>query len=185
MRENRAEKPRENPTENHPDNPAPELISKSQDKRDMAALRDLGASLLDLPQARVDALPLNEKLAGALRDARRITSHEARRRQIQYIGKLMREQDPAPIRAALAEAAGQSASARARQKQLEQWRERLIKDDAALTEFAGEHPATDVQVLRTLIRNARKEIAGAHPPRAQRELFRVVREALAGVTEAP
>lgn len=167
------------------DGGAPDAISKSQHKRDMAALRDLGASLLDLPQARVDALPLNEKLAGALRDARRITSHEARRRQIQYIGKLMREQDPAPIRAALAEAAGQSASARARQKQLEQWRERLIKDDAALTEFAGEHPATDMQVLRTLIRNARKEIAGAHPPRAQRELFRVVREALAEAAEAP
>lgn len=167
------------------DDGAPALISKSQHKRDMAALRDLGASLLDLPQARVDTLPLNEKLAGALRDARRITSHEARRRQVQYIGKLMREQDPAPIRAALAAAAGQSASARARQKQLEQWRERLIRDDAALTEFAGEHPAADVQVLRTLIRNARKEIAGAHPPRAQRELFRVVRELVAGGAEAP
>ncbi len=164
------------------DGDAPEPISKSQHKRDMAALRDLGASLLDLPQARVDALPLSEKLAGALRDARRITSHEARRRQVQYIGKLMREQDPAPIRAALAEAAGQSAAARARQKRLEQWRERLVRDDAALTEFAGEHPAADVQVLRTLIRNARREIAGAHPPRAQRELFRVVRELLAAAT---
>ncbi len=167
------------------DDGAADVISKSQHKRDMAALRDLGASLLDLPQVRVDALPLGEKLAGALRDARRITSHEARRRQIQYIGKLMRVVDPAPIRAALAEAAGQSASARARQRQLEQWRERLIGDDAALTEFAGEHPAADMQVLRTLIRNARREIAGAHPPRAQRELFRVVREALTGETEAP
>jgi len=157
---------------------APEPISKSQHKRDMAALRDLGASLLDLPQARVDALPLSEKLAGALRDARRITSHEARRRQVQYIGKLMREQDPAPIRAALDEAAGKSAAARARQKQLEQWRERLLKDDAALTEFAGAYPGADLQVLRTLIRNARREIAGARPPRAQRELFRVVRELL-------
>lgn len=164
---------------------AADVISKSQHKRDMAALRDLGASLLDLPQARVDALPLSEKLAGALREARRITSHEARRRQVQYIGKLMREQDPAPIRAALAEAAGQSAAARARQKRLEQWRERLVKDDAALTEFAAEHPAADVQVLRTLIRNARKEIAGAHPPRAQRELFRVVRELVDGEQRAP
>jgi len=176
---------RENAAGNHPDDPAPEPISKSQHKRDMAALRDLGASLLDLPQARVDALPLSGKLADALRDARRITSHEARRRQVQYIGKLMREEDPEPIRAALAEAAGQSAAARARQKRLEQWRERLIKDDAALTEFAGENPSADVQVLRALIRNARKEIAGAHPPRAQRELFRVVRELLAAGAEAP
>lgn len=164
---------------------APAAISKSQHKRDMAALRDLGASLLDLPQASVDALPLGEKLAGALRDARRITSHEARRRQVQYIGKLMREVDPAPIRAALAAAAGQSASARARQRQIEQWRERLVADDAALTEFAGEHPAADLQVLRTLIRNARREIAGTHPPRAQRELFRVVRELLAAEAEVP
>lgn len=161
---------------------APERISKSQHKRDMTALQDLGASLLELPQAKVDALPLSEKLAAALRDARRISSHEARRRQLQYIGKLMREEDPAPIRAVLAAAAGQSAAARARQKRLEQWRERLIGDDAALTEFAGAHPGADLQVLRTLIRNARKEIAGAHPPRAQRELFRVVRQLLA--TEA-
>ena len=164
---------------------APERISKSQHKRDMAALQALGASLLDLPQARVDALPISEDLAAALRVARRITSHEARRRQVQYIGRLMREEDPAPIRAALAAAAGQSAAARAHHRQLEQWRERLIADDAALTAFASEHPAADLQVLRTLIRNARREIAGAHPPRAQRELFRLVRGLLDGEAEAP
>lgn len=164
---------------------APERISKSQHKRDMAALQSLGASLLDLPQAQVDALPISTELAAALREARRITSHEARRRQVQYIGKLMRAEDPAPIRAALAAAAGQSSAARARQRQLEQWRERLIADDAALTAFAIEHPAADLQVLRTLIRNARREIAGAHPPRAQRELFRLVRGTLVGEEEAP
>jgi ribosome-associated protein len=154
-----------------------EIVSKSQVKRDMAELRSLGVSLLELPQSQVEALSLPEALAAALRDARRITSHEARRRQMQYIGKLMREVDPAPIRAALEAAAGRSGAARARQRQLEQWRERLIADDSALTEFAAAHPAVDLQSLRTLIRNARKEIAGARPPRAQRELFRMVRDA--------
>jgi ribosome-associated protein len=154
-----------------------EIVSKSQVKRDMAELRALGVSLLELPQAQVDALELPEALAGALREARRITSHAARKRQVQYIGKLMREVDPTPIRAALNAVAGRSGAARARQRRLEQWRERLIADDAALTEFAAEHPGIDLQSLRALIRNARKEIAGARPPRAQRELFRMVREA--------
>ena len=70
----------------------------------------------------------------------------------------------------------QSATVRARQKRLEQWRERLIADDAALTEFASEHAGADLQAMRTLIRNARKEIAESKPPRAQRELFRVLRD---------
>jgi len=164
---------------------APEPISKSQHKRDMAALRDLGASLLELPQAQVEAIALPEKLAAALREARRITSHEARRRQVQYIGRLMRETDPEPIRAALAAATGRSAMARAQQRQLELWRERLIQDDAALTEFAAAAPAADLQVLRSLIRNARREIAGARPPRSQRELFRLVRDLLGATAEAP
>ena len=88
----------------------------------------------------------------------------------------MRRVDPEPVRAALAAIAGQSAAARAQQRRLEGWRERLIGDDAALTEFAVEHPQADLQALRALIRNARREIAEARPPRAQRELFRVLRE---------
>ena len=124
------------------------------------------------------------QLLAAVREAQRITSHGALRRQVQYIGKVMRKVDPEPVRAALAAIAGNSAAARARQKRLEQWRERLIGDDEALTElmseFAGEHSGVDLQAMRTLIRNARKEIAEARPPRAQRELFRVLREALEG-----
>ena len=81
-----------------------------------------------------------------------------------------------PVRAALAEIAGQSAAARARQRRLEQWRERLIGDDGALTEFASQHAGADLQALRALIRNARREIVEGRPPRAQRELFRFLRE---------
>ena len=128
--------------------------------------------------AQLDALAIPVELLAAVREAQRITSHEARRRQLQFIGKVMRKVDPEPVRAALATVVGQSAAARAQQKRLESWRERLIGDDGALTAYAGEHPGADLQALRALIRNARREIADSKPPRAQRELFRFIRDAL-------
>ena len=161
-----------------------EFVSRTKKKRQVEELQRLGAALIELPSAQLDALALPTQLLAAVREAQRITSHGALRRQVQYIGKVMRKVDPEPVRAALAAIAGNSAAARARQKRLEQWRERLIGDDEALTElmseFAGEHSGVDLQAMRTLIRNARKEIAEARPPRAQRELFRVLREALEG-----
>jgi len=153
-----------------------EFASRTKKKEHVEALQKLGAALVALAPAQLDALDLPAELLGAVREAQRIRSHEARRRQLQYIGKVMRRVDAEPVRAALAVVAGQSAAARAQQRRLEAWRERLIGDDAALTEFAAEYPQADLQALRTLIRNARKEIAEARPPRAQRELFRVLRE---------
>lgn len=153
-----------------------EFVSRTRKKQQVEELQKLGAALVELTPGQLDALELPALLLAAVREAQRITSHGARRRQLQYIGKLMRKVDPEPIRAALAAVAGQSAQARARQKRLESWRERLIGDDTALTAFASEHPGADLQALRALIRNARKEIAGAKPPRAQRELFRLIRE---------
>lgn len=155
-----------------------EIPSKTRRKREMLDLQALGVALSKLPEGQFAAIALPESLAAALREARRITSHEGRRRQLQYVGRLMREVDPAPIRAALEGLAGQSAQARARQQLLERWRARLIDDDAALTEFAAAHAGTDLQVLRTLIRNARRELNEAKPPRAQRELFRMLRDLL-------
>jgi ribosome-associated protein len=157
-----------------------EFVSRSQRKREVEELQKLGAALVALAPAQLDGAGLPDDLLAAVRDAQRITSHEAKRRQMQYIGKVMRRVDPEPVRAVLAAVAGRSASARARQMRLEDWRERLIGDDAALTAFAGEHPGADLQALRTLVRNARKEIAEGKPPRAQRELFRVIREAAGG-----
>ena len=155
-----------------------EFVSRTKKKQAVEELQKLGAALVDLPPAQLDALPIPPMLLAAVLEAQRISSHEARRRQLQYIGKIMRKVDPEPVRAALAAIAGQSAAARVRQKQLENWRGRLIDDDAALTVFATEHPGADLQTLRTLVRNARKEIAEQKPPRAQRELFRILREAL-------
>ena len=155
-----------------------EIVSRTKKKQAAEELQRLGAALVALPPAQLDALALPAILVAAVREAQRITSHGALRRQVQFIGKVMRKIDPEPVRAAVAAVTGSSAAARARHQRLEQWRERLIGDDAALTAFATERPGADLQAMRALIRNARKEIAEGKPPRAQRELFRVLREAL-------
>jgi len=152
-----------------------EFVSRTKKKQHVEELQKLGAALVRLPPVQLASLALPDALLQAVLDAQRFTSHEARRRQMQYIGKVMRKVDPEPVRAALAAVTGKSAAARAQQRRLESWRERLIGDDGALTAFAGEHAGADLQALRTLIRNARKEIAESKPPRAQRELFRVLR----------
>ena len=152
-----------------------EFVSRTRKKQAVEELQKLGAALVELPAVQLDAIGLPAPLLAAVREAQRIRSNEAKRRQMQYIGKIMRSVDPEPVRAALAAVAGQSAAARSLQMRLESWRERLVGDDLALTAFAGEHPGADLQGLRTLIRNARKEIAESRPPRAQRELFRLIR----------
>lgn len=142
----------------------------------MHELQALGVALAELSESQLREMRLGEDLLEALLEAKRIRSHEAKRRQMQYIGRLMREVDPAPIRSRLAELEGSSAQASARHRRLETWRERLLGDDEALTAFAAEHPGADLQALRTLIRNARKEQKESKPPRAYRELFRVLKE---------
>jgi ribosome-associated protein len=153
-----------------------EIVSKTRKKREMLELQALGAALAALPESQLKEMNLDEKLLEALFEAKRIKSHEAKRRQMQYVGRLMRDIDAAPIRAALAEIDGGSAQATARHRRLEAWRERLIGDDEALTVFAAEHPGADLQALRTLIRNTRKEQKEGKPPRAYRELFRVLKQ---------
>ena len=142
----------------------------------MHELQALGVALVALPEGMLQAMALDAKLLEAVLEAKRITAHEGKRRQIQYIGRLMRDVDPAPIRARIAELEGSSAQASARHRRLEAWRERLIGDDEALTAFAAEHPGADLQALRALIRNARKEAKEGKPPRAFRELFRVLKD---------
>jgi ribosome-associated protein len=154
----------------------PEIVSKTRRKREMHELQALGVALVELPEGMLQAMALEPRLLEAVLEAKRITAHEGKRRQIQYIGRLMRDVDPAPIRARIAELEGSSAQATARHRRLEAWRERLIADDEALTAFATEHPGADLQVLRALIRNARKEASLGKPPHAFRELFRVLKD---------
>lgn len=159
-----------------PEDGLPERPSKSQLKRDMDALQTLGARLLELGKDRLAKIDMPDELREAVREAHRITKHEARRRQLQYIGRLMRNVDPAPIQAALDEIDGISAAANARMHALERLRERFLEDEGVLNEIARRVPTADFQQLRQLRRNALKEKAENKPPRAFRELFRVLRE---------
>ena len=148
-------------------------VSKSQRKREMHELQDLGERLVALNEGQLRTLNLPEGLQQAVHDARQMSKHEARRRQMQYIGKLMRFVDPEPIRGKLDEWDGQSRGAAVALHQLERWRERLINEENALAEYITAHRqlGIDTQRLRTLIRNVREEREHAKPPRAFRELF--------------
>ena len=141
----------------------------------MHELQALGVALAGLPESQIENIHLPQQLKEALLESKRIKSHEAKRRHLQYIGRLMRDVDPAPLRAQLAEVEGHSAQANARHRRLEAWRERLLADDGALTEFAAEFPGADLQAVRNLIRNSRKEQKEGKPPRAYRELFRTLK----------
>ena len=161
--------------------------SKSQLKREMTALQDLGAELVALSRERLAKIEMPERLRDALLDAQRFTKHEAKRRQMQYIGKIMRDIDSAPLRAAMDEINGVSEAANIRQHRLERLRTQLMEDEAAFSELARDYPAADLQHLRQLRRNALKEAQQGKPPRAYRELFRELRglEGLAGAEDAP
>lgn len=162
----------------HIDNAADEYSgpSKSQRKRESTALQDLGAELVALSKDRLAKIDMPERLRDALLEAQRITKHEARRRQMQYIGKIMRDVEAAPLRAAMDEINGVSKAATIRQHQLERLRTRLMEDEAVFSEVAREYPGADMQHLRQLRRNALKEAQQGKPPRAYRELFRELRE---------
>jgi len=153
-------------------------ISKTRRKRAAHDLQSLGERLVGLSRDALASLELPEALHEAVVEAQAITRHEARRRQMQYIGRLMRDIDPSAIRERLAEREGTSAAAIARHHELERWRKRLMEEEAAFTEFAAAHPGCDLQQLRTLVRNAHREAELGRPPRSWRELFRLLRDAL-------
>lgn len=154
-----------------------EFVSKTKRKQEMHELQALGVALVALSESQLREMSLESRLYDAVLQAKRITSHEARRRQMQYIGRLMRDADAEPVRARLAAVEGHSAQATAHHRRLEAWRERLMEDDEALTEFVAAHPGADLQELRALLRNARKEAKEGKPPRAFRELFRFLKNA--------
>jgi ribosome-associated protein len=153
--------------------------SKSQRKRDAKELQRLGVELVALPDDELGALPLGESLLDAILLARRITSHGALLRQHQFIGKLMRKHDVEAIRAALAARELEKVELARSFHRLELWRDRLIEEgESALAALVALHPALDAGALRALASSARGERAASLPPRAARELFRVLRAAL-------
>jgi ribosome-associated protein len=156
--------------------------SKSQMKREMHALQTLGTALVELPKDALKRMPMPEGLADAVREARRITDHEGKRRQIQYIGRVMRslaDEETAALRTALEAHRGINKAETARLHWIEATRERLIADDDAFTAFVREHPGAEAQTGRTLIRHARKEAQQGKPPRYFRELFQWIKTASA------
>lgn len=157
----------------------PHEKSKSQRKRDMLALQQLAVRLCELPSERLSNLPLTEALADALDEMQRVRSHEGKRRHLQYLGKLMRALDDAAITAIGTEIdkfSGQHQACTDELHQLERWREDLLKDDRAITLLLQTYPDTDAQRLRTLVRNARAEVAQDKPARHFRELFRMLKQ---------
>lgn len=152
----------------------PETPSRSQTKREAEALQRLGEELVALPESRLAALVLPDKLRDAVEFARRITSHGALKRQRQYIGKLMRGLDPAPIRAGLDAFRHADRLAKVHFQEIERWRDRLIAEgDAALADCLMRFPGADRQQLRQLARAAGQEAAAQqHPARHARALFR-------------
>jgi len=157
--------------------------SKTQLKKQSHELQELGQALAAMPADRLDALlkegAIDESLRDALREYQRTRSHEGRRRQLQFVGKLMRHADPQPLRDAVAALQVPRARDALALHEAERWREELAADDDALTRWLENHPASDSQQLRALIRSARKE--AALPPeqrhgRAWRELFQFIKQ---------
>jgi ribosome-associated protein len=155
--------------------------SKTRLKHEMEALQELGETLVSLDAARLRSLDLPERLVDAVVLARGITKHEARRRQMQYLGRLMRDVDPVPIRAALERWETVPREEKARFAALEGWRDRILADAAALDAFVAEHPDADRASLARLADAARNERSRGEPPRAFRELFRAMRRATGNI----
>lgn len=154
-----------------------EWLSKTEVKRQMHALQELGARLTKLNQEQLNKLELSDKLRSAIDEFHRIKANGAQKRHLQFIGKIMRTEDADEIEHAIGLfEAGHQAHTQVFHK-LELWRDRLINEgNSALQEYVSENPTADVQHLRQLIRNAQKELKLEKPPASARKLFKYLRE---------
>ena len=156
-----------------------ERPSKSELKRQMTVLQKLGEELVNEARDRVKRVPMPEDVRDAILECQQIKDHEGRRRQLQYVGKKMRtldEEEVAAIQRTIDSWKGLSKADTANMHAMERRRDKLLADDKALTVLLSENPELDVQHLRTLIRNARKEQAENKPPKAYREIFQILKE---------
>jgi ribosome-associated protein len=157
-----------------------EQKSKSQLKREMTSLQDLGEELVELPIRLLERFDLPENLLNAIEAARGITSRGARKRQLQYIGRLMREVDAEPIRKTMDDIKHRQVHAARQLHLLERWRERLLNEgDGAIQALCEEYSETDRQRIRQWLRAAEQEKAANKPPKAARALFHYLRELIA------
>ena len=159
--------------------------NKSQIKRDISVISDLCEEITQLAPSQIERLGLPENILKAILEATKMPVKGARKRQLKFITGAMRKIDVAPIQEQLDKIKAKSAHAARELHQLERWRERLLADDKqALTEFLMQHAGADAQHMRQLIRNAKKEITNAKPPKSSRLLFRYLRELLESEAES-
>ncbi|GAL14242.1 putative alpha helix protein [Vibrio astriarenae] len=151
-------------------------VSKTELKRDMEELQKLGEELVNLKPSVLEKFPLSDDLRDAIKDAQRFNK-EARRRQIQYIGKIMRNEDPEPLQAALDKVRNKHSQATAELHKLELLRDRVVEEgDSAISDVMAQFPSADRQRLRQLARQAAKEKKAGKPAKAFREIFQVLKE---------
>ncbi|MDO9050561.1 MAG: ribosome biogenesis factor YjgA [Methylotenera sp.] len=155
---------------------AEEPISKTKLKAEADEQQALGVRLTELPKDKLLKLDLPDAVLTAVLDTKKITANGAIRRHRQYLGRLMRDIDNAPILEQLARWDGKHTAENAYFHGLERWRDRMIADSNVLAEFIALYPKTDIQQLRTLVRNAQKELAANKPPKSSREIFKLLRE---------
>ncbi|EFC52885.1 ribosome biogenesis factor YjgA [Neisseria sp. P0022.S007] len=162
-----------------------EWVSKTQMKKQMNDLQALGMELTKLSSDTLKKIGLDEELFEAIATYKKITSNSALKRQAQFIGRLMRDTDPAPIEAYLAKLRGDNAAHNAFLQRVEQARTRLLADDGAITQFMADFPQADAGKLRTLIRNTKKEQEQNKPPKNFRALFQEIKAVMeAGQSDA-
>lgn len=150
------------------------LISKTRRKRQMHDLQAVGIALTKLPADQLAKVELPERLREAVEAARSITKHEALRRQMQYIGKLMRQLDAGPIVAQLDAFRAPASRETARFHRAETWRESLLGEADGIARFVAEFPSADAATLHRLAAAAREEREAERPPKRYRELFQLV-----------
>jgi ribosome-associated protein len=171
---NSGDEPEENPEDRPP--------SKTTLKAQVHDLRELGLELSGLPRDRLGAAPMPDELREALERFRRISARGAKRRELQYIAKILRGIDPEPLREVVNTFALGRAADAGNLHRVERWRDELIADDQAVTRWMNEFSGSDVQHLRSLVRAARRDTATIEPderqPASYRELFRFIREQL-------
>jgi ribosome-associated protein len=154
-----------------------EYISKSQMKREMLALQELGEKLVALSTDQVTQLDLPSELLTAVTQAQTIKKHGAKKRQLQFIGKLMRNVDAEQIQQQLDNITQHSAQSINQLHKIEKWRDQLIeKGDEALSEFLTEYPDADRQQLRALVRSATQERKNNKPPKFYRKIFQFIKQ---------
>ncbi len=150
--------------------------NKSQIKRDIAVIHEICEEITQLAPAQIERLELPDNIFLAIIEATKMPLKGARKRQMKFITAAMRKLDIEPVVAKLDKIKAKSAHAARELHQLERWRDRFLSDDKqVLTEFLSKYPEADVQHMRQLIRNAKKEIATEKPPKSSRLLFRYLR----------